>query len=291
LWLAVCALVSAPLSAPLTAWADQAEMSEEASARLQRGLAHYSTKNYEAAIKEFAEAYDVEPHPQFLYAWAQAERLSGDCPSAVKLYERFLESGPDESQASAATSNKQRCEEALGSGPGGAEVEPPVPVPVPAPTAPEPTSPTELAEPPAPAPKPAPVASPEQKPTTTEHPEDAPAPWALDPLAGTLLGLGLASAGVGVGLWVASASDLKTAGEAERGEPTETYGQHVGRLDGAQTKRTSGVILIAAGSTLAVAAVVRYIIVGTSEPERAVQPEVGAWLSLDGLGAEYGREF
>jgi len=266
-------------------------MSEDAKARLERGLEHYSAKDYEAAIDELSRAYDLEPHPVFLYTWAQAERLSGDCPSAVTLYQRFLDTDPDESQAAAAASNKERCEEALGTSPDGADVEPSVPPETtpPAPVSTSPTGPDETA------PEPRPIAPTSPKsmatPPDATPPEPAPASWVFDPLGGTLLGLGLVGAGVGVGLWIASASDLRTAGEAESGNPTETYGQHVGRLDSAQTKRTSSVILIAAGSTLAVAAVVRYIVVGTSEPKGAAQLDASVWLGIDGAGAGYGRAF
>lgn len=273
---------AATVGFPISASADAPEMSADAEARLKRGLEHYAAKDYEAAIAEFSTAYDLEPHPQFLYAWAQAERLSGDCPSAVTLYRRFLDTGPDESQAAAAESNKQRCEEALATGPS--------PEVVPAPTPPEP-APPEPAPPPEPA-KPPPEVAPSPAPPAPIPDRPKPEPpdsWYEDVLGGTLLGLGLVSSGIGVGLMVSSSADVRTAGQAERGEPSETYGAHLSRLDRAQTKRTTSVILLTAGGALTVAAVVRYIMVGTDDEEP--EPAVGLWLGPSSAGASYGGSF
>src|SRR5690606_38704396 len=49
------------------------------------GMAAFSEKAYERAIAAFETAYRLDPLPEVLYALAQAERLPGDCPTAIAL--------------------------------------------------------------------------------------------------------------------------------------------------------------------------------------------------------------
>src|SRR5262245_59688716 len=81
--------------------------------QFDRGAAHFARKEDEPAIAAFRKAYEIDPRPEILFAWAQAERLSGDCASAISLYDRFLATGPVARQATAAEENKALCSEAL----------------------------------------------------------------------------------------------------------------------------------------------------------------------------------
>lgn len=52
-------------------------------------------EDYSAAIRHLKAAYAIEQEPLLLYAWAQAERLSGNYRASISLYEAFLEQHPD----------------------------------------------------------------------------------------------------------------------------------------------------------------------------------------------------
>lgn len=90
--------------------AEDAPTSPAARARFERGLEHYRAKDYPAAVAEFEAAYALEPHRDFLFAWAQAERLQGNCGSALSLYQRFLDTAPGERHAALARQSMARCE-------------------------------------------------------------------------------------------------------------------------------------------------------------------------------------
>src|SRR5690349_14134644 len=100
--LALTLLVAAPALTP-SAHAQSAQaMKPEAEVRFERGLEYYKLKEYEAAIQEFEAAYAIDARPEILFSMAQAERLSGDCESAVLLYHRFLDTNPPATHADAA---------------------------------------------------------------------------------------------------------------------------------------------------------------------------------------------
>ena len=87
--------------------------SKSASAAVQRAEAHFLAEEYDRASEAFAEAYAFDPDHKCLYAPAQAERLPGDCATAVDLYARFLETDPPEPAATEASLNRHRCQEVL----------------------------------------------------------------------------------------------------------------------------------------------------------------------------------
>jgi tetratricopeptide (TPR) repeat protein len=99
--------------------ADAAPPPSEAQKLYERGLQLYSARQYEAAISSFQKAFDLDGRREILFAWAQAERLSGDCPSAVVLYRRFLAMSPGPREVEAAQLNLKRCERALATRPEG----------------------------------------------------------------------------------------------------------------------------------------------------------------------------
>lgn len=88
----------------------RAELSPAAKARLDAGVAHYTAGRYVAAIAEYEAAYAIDPDPQVLFAWAQAERLAGRCGSAVPRYRKYLESRPSADAVELATNLIALCE-------------------------------------------------------------------------------------------------------------------------------------------------------------------------------------
>jgi tetratricopeptide (TPR) repeat protein len=85
----------------------------EADLHFDRGLRHYNVQSYGDAIAEFKAAYEIDPRPEFLYALAQAQRMSGDCAAAVVSYQAFLRTAPPARQAAPAQEQLQRCQNAL----------------------------------------------------------------------------------------------------------------------------------------------------------------------------------
>src|SRR5688572_3883005 len=82
----------------------------QAQARFKRGLEYFKLREFEAALTEFEAAYAIDPRPEILFSMAQAERLSGDCASAVVLYRRFLIDDPPAVHAEAARTSLEKCE-------------------------------------------------------------------------------------------------------------------------------------------------------------------------------------
>ncbi len=93
----------------LTSPVDARELKKEAQLRLDAGLREYDSANYDRAIKEFEAAYSIDPDPDLLLAWAQAERLAGKCAAAVPRYRRYLESRPGAEGIALARSGIELC--------------------------------------------------------------------------------------------------------------------------------------------------------------------------------------
>lgn len=86
-WSLVCTLAAlTAMSSP--AWAQP----EEAKRHFEAGAARYREGDFAAAAEALQRAYEASPSPQYLFAWAQAERLAKNCEAAVPLYERLLDS-------------------------------------------------------------------------------------------------------------------------------------------------------------------------------------------------------
>lgn len=67
----------------------QGPLKIEAEKHFNLALQHYEEKEYKAAAKELGLAHGIDPRTNILFAWAQAERLAGDCDEATKLYHRL----------------------------------------------------------------------------------------------------------------------------------------------------------------------------------------------------------
>lgn len=62
--------------------------------RLLAGDTAFAASDYARASTEYAAGFAAEGWSGFLFAWAQSQRLRGDCPSALELYNRFLATSP-----------------------------------------------------------------------------------------------------------------------------------------------------------------------------------------------------
>jgi len=140
-------------------------MHPDAQALYDRALKAFETRDYPGAIRDLEAGFTLDPRREFLFAEAQAKRLSGDCRGAVVLYQRFLTTQPPALQIDATQIALARCAQELANKPEVVMVTPP---------------------PPAPAPRPAPPR------------------WSRDPWGLGLTGAGVAAVGVGIGFLVAS---------------------------------------------------------------------------------------
>ena len=166
--------------------------------RLRRSaLARYNDGAYAEAARDFRASYEIEPHPELLYALGQSLRLAGDCTGAIDAYQDFLITGPDDAQATAAREKIQACRQILWPEPE------PEPAPAPAPRIAEPIA------------QPAPPARPARS-------------RIRDPLGGALLAGGVAAAATGT--WLVLGAE-----DGEDGEPPTDRRTAGGVLLGAGT--------------------------------------------------------
>ena len=161
-------------------------MTAAAKAELDRGRAKYAAHDYAAAITAYDAGYAIDPHPDFMYAKAQAQRLGGDCRGAITSYNAFLSSSPPQSEADLAKQNIAKCEALLAASSPQGPVEPPVTKPA------EPPVETKPAEPP--------VAPP-------VVPHDDGSPWWHDTLGLSLATGSLISFGVSIGFTIQARSE------------------------------------------------------------------------------------
>ncbi len=84
---------------------------DSASDHFSRGATFAQQRDYESASREFEASYKFDPSKDALFAWAQAERLRGNCRRAIELYRQFLQGGGlTDAQSEAAKLNVSRCE-------------------------------------------------------------------------------------------------------------------------------------------------------------------------------------
>jgi hypothetical protein len=78
--------------------ATTAAASAPASAKdaFKRGEAAYSAGNYEAAVREWQNAYSVDPRPRIQFNLSQAYERMGQLEDAIASLKRFIESGDPE---------------------------------------------------------------------------------------------------------------------------------------------------------------------------------------------------
>jgi tetratricopeptide (TPR) repeat protein len=212
--------------------ADEAATAQ-ARALYDKAIAHYDLAEYETAITEFKQAYELTREPALLFNIAQSYRLHRDYEQALHFYKTYLELKPDAPNRGDATVQIRKMKEALKA------AHPPA------------AAPPVAAPPVAPAPPPPAVASP---PPSVEAAPPAPRPT---PFARTRRGQAtIALAVVGGAALIAAAG---TGGEALSIRSRYDSGCAAGPCDGALYSRGRGYaiatdVLISVGVVAAVTA-------------------------------------
>jgi hypothetical protein len=114
--------------------APRAARADAAGDLVKLGIEQYKAGKYAEAKVTLGKAHDLDGKPETLFALAQAERLAGDCVSAVAHYKKVIERVSSLEVAKLVQQNLQLCEK---------DLPPPPPVKAdPAPQSPEPVEPT-----------------------------------------------------------------------------------------------------------------------------------------------------
>ena len=240
----------------------------EASRLLSEAQAAYEAQDFAKAADLLEQAYMIEPNEQLLYPWAQAERESGDCETAIDLYKRVLESNPPETLAANAQGNIDRCQEQLDEADMVIEDD--------ADDEPVDDLVDEPDTPPEPDPEPAPI-----KPREDEG-KDTTKAWYKDPVGGVLVGIGVAGVVTGGALMGVASSRAKSVGDAD------TNQDYVDAKDSAKTLNTGGVVALSVGGALLVGGIIRYAIVAKKNKAQTARLFVspawarGAGVSISG---------
>ncbi|MEM6994475.1 MAG: hypothetical protein AAF721_28425 [Myxococcota bacterium] len=233
-WRAVAcaqAIAVALVALPAHAAPESVLENPEARAHFEAAQEAFENEDYAAAIPDLKAAYALEGNPLLLYAWAQAERFSGNCKRALELYKQYLDRGPNDEQRRLAEANIADCQAEVG----GTDPDPPPK---------DPTDPTD----------PSGNEDTSTAPATTGATDTPPGgkPWYKDWLAPTLAGAGLLAAGGGgalIALGVRQGRDAPTAvNEMDYFEEG----------DAARAKHTAGWVLVGVGGALVVGAAIRY---------------------------------
>jgi tetratricopeptide (TPR) repeat protein len=146
--------LAAVLILTLTAAGAHADQAAAAQARAlyDKAIAHYDLAEYDVAIDEFKQAYELSRQPGLLFNIAQSYRLKKDYEQALHFYRTYLELVPDAPNRRDAETQIRKMNEALKAAPP-PSANAPAPPPPPVATPPPPPPPPAVAAPP-PAPRP-----------------------------------------------------------------------------------------------------------------------------------------
>lgn len=223
---------------------------DKASDLQKKGIDQFKAGKFTEATATLEQAYALDPRPETLFALAQAERLGGDCKTAVEHYHQVLEKVSDLNVGKLVAQALAMCP--------GAEP-PPKPEP--------PPEPVKVV--PAPPPPPPKIIT---KVVTHEVAH-------TDKIAAGLAAAGTLALGGAVGLFVA-AGDNHTA--AERAYTMSDYTTFQNRADG---ERSEAWIAVGAGAVLLGAATAKWLLdhdVPASENVAVVPTRGGGALSVIG---------
>lgn len=93
--------------------AEDAPSVEEASAAVdhaKKGQVAYDVQDWATAIREYREAYRLDQKPEYLWALAQALRLSNDYTGAIRAYQAYKRGNVTIAQSDAAETMIVKCE-------------------------------------------------------------------------------------------------------------------------------------------------------------------------------------
>jgi tetratricopeptide (TPR) repeat protein len=88
--LVLCVLASAAFAGP-----KEPTIPQKADALFEKGQASYQAGNYQEAIDEFKQAFELVKDPVYLFNIAQSYRKVADCVNASDFYNRYLTEAPN----------------------------------------------------------------------------------------------------------------------------------------------------------------------------------------------------
>ena len=210
---------SSPGAPPPGAPSPTPQAQEQAREHYERGLAKYNLAEFDAAIAEFKESYELSKAPRLLFNIAQAYRLKKDYESALYFYNTYLRADPNPPNLDDVDNKIDEMRKAIDARHKAAAVVAPKPAPAP--------------------PAPPPV-------------DRRPSKRALKLGGATVAAIGLAACGVGAGMLGLSASDASTLHRvAVNGMPWTMADQ--AKFDEGEHAQLAGIVLLSAGGALVVA--------------------------------------
>jgi hypothetical protein len=237
-------------------WTGSAFAQSSPREHYDKGMIFYNIQDWPSAIRELKAAYEGDPRPDYLYALAQAERLSGDCASAILTYRAFGRQATG-APAAAAEGFIHVCEEKQ------KEKE----------TAALAAAAAAAAPPPASA-------------VTTGHaapaPPQKPTEWYADPLGDTLAIVGIGGLVTGAIFMAEYGSNRSAAGSAGTDSASQADWSK------AQPQIVVGSIGLGVGAVALAAAIWRYTAVNA---KARATPSVGFWVQPGGAQLSYGTQF
>ena len=240
-----------------------ADRSPSAAQLRKDGVALYQSKQYRPAAIKFAAAYELEPDRDTLFAWAQAERLGGNCARAVELYEKFLDMSPSTRQRDAANTLLDMCRAELTAARNAEQRDASGRKP------PEDEDDDDGGEP---------VGQP-----LIERAPAEPRSWTGDWLGHSVTGAGAIGLGVGAGFLVSAYSKQDAADDAD------SYEVYAATIEDARLHRTIGAVSGSVGVVLVGLGIWHYISYsGEPDPESA---GLSAWAADGAYGAAWSTQF
>src|SRR6476469_11125404 len=89
------ALLLVAVAVPAAAQTPPPPTADQAREHYEKGLAKYNLAEFDAAIVEFKQSYEISKAPRLLFNIAQAYRLKKDYESALYFYSTYLRADPN----------------------------------------------------------------------------------------------------------------------------------------------------------------------------------------------------
>ena len=213
---------SSPPTTPSTA-TSAPPGADQAREHYERGLAKYNLAEFDAAIVEFKQSYELSKAPRLLFNIAQAYRLKKDYESALYFYNTYLRADPNPPNFDDVDAKIEEMKRALADQRKAAAASKPKPTPPP-------------------------VAPPPPSPSIDRRPSKR----ALKIGGITVAAIGVASCAVGAGMLGLSASDSSTLHRvATSGMPWTSADQAI--FNEGDHAQLAGIVLLSAGGALVIA--------------------------------------
>jgi hypothetical protein len=235
--------------------ADDAKAAAEHIATAKKAFAE---ARYADAIAEFRAANALQPDPKLLYSIAQAQRMSGDCASAITTYEEVVKAKADAKAdpklVEFSEANIVRCKEQIAKEPVKEPIKEPIKEPVKEPVK-----------------EPLTGALPPSNPPQIER-RDGEGSWTGDWLGHGLVAGGVGVAVVGTVLWIGGRNAAKAVNDAT---DHATFIEKRDAASSAKSKQAIGIAMGVAGAGLVVGGIVHYKMSGKREVAVGAAPTRG----------------